>query len=509
MLHNVLVALALIFGSVELWAKVQCEKIEVVVGGVSEEMEVACRYQSLKPASDLQTDMIRSMRTLGYEFIDNNGYIQKGDSDYELEFFHNDPYVLGILKSLVLRLDRQSKPPVRTPVMVEVSYYYFSNTVADEKGFSLDFLFDGLVNPDMPKASLSSGSFAANLGNLSNHWFGLSINYANRQEIITHSYSLQYDSHDGKTLNTAEVTQVYRDNFSGRDVETAKHGVSGQILVDKEKPGRIYIKNFSLEFPTIVDTNYSVLSRKVREDDYLELRDGEVKVLLQQDVKEMLQSEDGKLLGFSDANNIRTYKFIATIKLKLGQKRNAKQDTSFNPTSQVYSFSDEFLAERESEMTYPFKEVFGKDLLDLKVYQSPYGVLGNGIGLQFSSQALQSDLLKMPILLEVFGDSIDFKSSYRVENLIAGPVLLSDFNSKKMQESLTKSQKIKFIMRIAFDRDMQARAREIGMDYLAADYLVYYFPKTGDAYLQDVKYYRDLPKADIKRVFKSTIKNRR
>jgi hypothetical protein len=47
------------------------------------------------------------------------------------------------------------------------------------------------------------------------------------------------------------------------------------------------------------------------------------------------------------------------------------------------------------------------------------------------------------------------------------------------------------------------------MDYLAADYLVYYFPKTGDAYLQDVKYYRDLPKADVKKVFKGSIKRRR
>jgi hypothetical protein len=492
-----------------LFAQVQCEKIEVLDKGVKQVIEVACRYQSMKPASDLQNDMIRSMRALGYEFVDNNGYIQKGDSDYELEFFHNDPYVLSILKRLVLRLDRQSKPPLRTPVMVEVSYYYFSNTVADEKGFSLDFLFDGLVNPDMPKASLSGGSFAANLGNLSNHWFGVSINYANRQEIITHSYSLQFDSHDGKSLNTGEVTQVYRDNFSGRDVETAKHGVSGQILVDEEEPGRIYIKNFALEFPTIVDTNYSILNRKVRQDDYLELRDGEVKVLLQQDVKEMMQSEDGKLLGFSDANNARTYKFIATIKLKLGKKRNVKQDTLFNPSTQVYSFSEDFLENLENAQNFNFKDLFGKDLLELKVYQSPYGVLGNGIGMQFVSRALNPELLKMPVIFEVYGDSIDFKSSYRVENLLAGPILLSDFDSKKMQNVLEDTQKIKFIMRIGFDKDMQHRIRSLGMDYLAADYLVYYFPKTGDAYLQDVKYYRDLPKADVKKVFKGSIKRRR
>lgn len=467
-----------------------------------------CYYSSqFLTADELIQAMQDVLRPQGISINNIDGYMKRGNAKYLLNFYHKDPEVLALMMELVQKLDRVPLPNRdRQKVMVEINYYYLSNQEAEERGFSLDFLFDGLVSPDLPRASHSSDTgFGINFGNLSNYWFGFNMNYAKNQGMIQLQETIKFESFNGRQMDFIEKTRIYRDGTTATDNEDSSKYITGKIFIDETESGIVHIRDFNMVYPTAINTAYSILSERKRYEPEIEFRMGDTAIVWHEEVKEYRTDENGKIIGWADSSGIRTSKFLVTI--KISPKRNFRRQENgieYNERKQIFSFSDT----KKNEfpvLSQNFSEIFHPKHMDLNVYSSPFGAIANGVQIQFSPESLSQNNLNTPIRMEIFGDGIETQGLYKIENLIAGPVSISEFDPQKNKSSIQEGKPVRFLVRLEVEPSIAKVMAKRGLGLNTMDYLFYYYPSLDDILL--VKTYQHEGEANIslKRMFKRDV----
>ena len=463
---------------------------------------VACIYQTKNVRASRLASYVNSLLMVrDKEYSSDRGDIKQSVNSYTVEFYHVDPEILEWMKRTILSYDKDYIPAKRKEILVEMEYYYFSQNKAKERGFSLDFVGKALEVPVSNAGNLGASGLNLNFGNLINHWVGFNINYARNQQILS-SHEIQRFTVEDRTYIDHRTTQVlYRDNSLGTNQETAQKGITGDIRINNGEGNEIRIENFRLRYPREVNSETSLVEIKEIPLENLRLESGQQRILEENIFREVLKSEDGRILGSKSGENEVVYKFVAAIRATVKEKAEDSDVDSRLEEKDLRFFFTERGKSKLPSGEVDFRDLFGSGALNLDVFSSPYGALGNGLNFRFDKARLTKNVLALPVIMELYGEEVSYSKVFQLENFFAGPVFFNEFDSQKIKKSETGEVKFKLRFRIPEAALGLAKAR--GLKHFATGFEVLFYPGTGLIYPVSEFSYEDYPDYPLKKQRKS------
>lgn len=472
--------------------------------------EVDCRYSPVYiDASSLIQKMRFTLRALDYRIDSDFGYLKTSNGNIQVEFFHKDEEILNLMKELVVKFDMAPVPSSKKrKVNVEIDYFYFSKTVAKEKGFSFDFLFNGIVDPGMSKGSLSGGALSFNFGNLTNHWFGLNIKYANSRGFLSHRETLKFSTYEGESLGRGEKTIYYRDGSTDVKQEEANKSISAFVDIDPQDASKVYLRGFKSNFPMAINDSFSILKNQWSQVRFLTVESGRYHPFEEKEVLTKSVSKDGKILGSSSSKLNTSFKWIASIKVTVEDREKKEEGILYDSFSKSFYYADSATKDWTS-FAQSMSEIFNQNNIEKSVYRSPFGDIGNGFYFQFKPENVSAELLKLPMKFEVYGKGIHSVRQVRLENFLAGPLYVSDFDASTVKEKIAAGGVIPLGLRILIPDELKNMAKDRGLSEEVVDFFMYYYPSSGDLLIHDYKAYNQKPKKDLEDLIKIKKSKRR
>lgn len=378
-----------------------------------------------------------------YRIPQVEGYLQTGDANSVVEFWHSDPAILAEMKKYAVENDRNisTRPPIVVNFRLQI--YAITRSGLDEFGFGLGGIFDGPVPADTAHGTLVSGSTSALLstafGNLTNHMFNLKLDMARSKGQAYAFIDYPFTIFNGDTINRSDIQPIYYKGVTNTISEDAGYRLSGQVFVNGADNRQVIIKNLSFYYAEDVNnpltaTNKDEATGTLAAQVASLVRKAEItqdRFFLTAGVPAVLNTKRATLEAFGKQNGFPLFygkkhlneevflmAFLSCDPRPFGESATAGQ------LDKVPRFSQDDLVQMPAGNEQSLQKIFAAP--QLEVTAGPQHALGQKIEFRLDPQLATLNTYNRTAVVTVTGEGVpdDFHKPVEIQNLMLSPLVL-------------------------------------------------------------------------------------